>query len=901
MADELTPQEQEEFEFRHRMEQDQPQPMAQPSNIPGTNVDYSAPGFVAGTVGVVGGALAGPGLKSEFDKYGVPGLKPQVPAAPLVPPTFKSPTEVAEQAIKNRIPSVTVEGVPESAVKNYGTSQFVSPEGKGLYYGSGQTGDYSGARKSAKEAIAAEKQFPGMKSIEGGRTPFSVPEHIAKELEALRVQEEAARNAHNQAEVSRVAHLRASRLQALENAYKELNAKPGFMEGLRGAPVQAARRGIENVGDFLNRTISPHGMATAGSRALGALGGLDVGLQGTNAVEHAMKGEFGRAVVSGLGALGGAAALTRHPLLMPIGMGAAMAAPYINDYLDTVAEKHPGMHMADGGSVPPEMGTAQAYEPSYNERIRDAIAPYIGMQQARGLMGSQGADSESKYNPLSMLAQVPGSLGQNAKDFVHSSSEGDYLGAMGSYLSGAMDAAPLLGGPGKLARLLNYQAGNKAFDKGIDAAEPYIEKGVKAVAPTIAKGIRFIDDVLPKHKSVLAGTHLSPNLYNGQHVQIEGHAVGGKIIGGAASLAKKFGVDPYKISQAYPDVIAPMLAVDAKTGKEFLQKQLSPEALGVQKARKAAQKEIDAGNYQPHFDIEQRYYADPSHYPTAGYTATDIVPKKADTIAKYEALANDPEALARLRGAYEKAKDRPAAKDWYAMGQLEDAFIKELGPEEGRKQFKNRFADAMAATTGGADPNSNLMMAAYTNFQKNLGHEIPTKAADLPFPIGGRFVSGNMEQAKKLADAGEIPVTNPKRHNFSANFLGHRDVSTLDEQMSQLWDPKMMSPPPNAYGIYQQALAKEAEKAGVQPANFQDIAWAGAKDYPGKPMMQEINEMLARTSKITGEPQEEVLKGFIRADKPMYGIGALGAGEAMNQDDAQPKKKGGKVKKAKKK
>ena len=138
-----------------------------------------------------------------------------------------------------------------------------------------------------------------------------------------------------------------------------------------------------------------------------------------------------------------------------------------------------------------------------------------------------------------MLAQVPGSLGQNAKDFVHSSSEGDYLGAMGSYLSGAMDAAPLLGGPGKLARLLNYQAGNKAFDKGIDAAEPYIEKGAKAVAPTIAKGIRFIDDVLPKHKSVLAGTHLSPNLYNGQHVQIEGHAVGGKIIEAGADIAKK--------------------------------------------------------------------------------------------------------------------------------------------------------------------------------------------------------------------------------------------------------------------------------------------------------------------------------------------------------------------------
>ena len=458
----------------------------------------------------------------------------------------------------------------------------------------------------------------------------------------------------------------------------------------------------------------------------------------------------------------------------------------------------------------------------------------------------------------------------------------------------AMDALQHAGeGP-----LSNVQAGASA----LAAAAPWVEKHLPGKLKNIAKGLQLgvpaanyvIDKLASPEQKATGG--LIQNFAGGKL------ATAAKIVGDVAKpLWEKHGYDKYKIAQDYPEIIAPILANDLKTGKEFLKKQLSPEALAVQKARIEAQKQINTGDYQPFFDVSKRHYADPSHYPTAGYTQTDIVPKKADTIAKYTALANDPESLARLRGAFEKAKDRPAAKDWYAMGQLEDSFIKELGPEEGRKQFKNRFADAMAATTGGADPNSNLMMAAYTNYQKNLGKDIPTAAADLPFPIGGRFVSGNMEQAKKLAELGEIPVTNPKRHNFSANFLGHRDVSTLDEQMSQLWDPKMMSPPPNAYGIYQKALADEAEKAGVQPANFQDIAWAGAKDYPGKPMMQEINEMIERTHKITGEPKEEILKGFIRADKPMYGIGALGAGEAMNQDDAQSKKKGGKVKKGKKK
>jgi hypothetical protein len=460
---------------------------------------------------------------------------------------------------------------------------------------------------------------------------------------------------------------------------------------------------------------------------------------------------------------------------------------------------------------------------------QSGVAPWLGRGLAGAGVGFQGADAYNRFQ------------------------QGDYPGAAISGLGALGSAASFI--PTPVTRL-----GGAAIGVGAEALNMYL------------------DSLKKKIEQQPAPTPAAPA---GNLPQM---AKGGDVVKAVKSAAKKFNYDPYKMSQQYPDVIPPVLAVDAKTGKEFLQKQLSFEALEVQKARKAAQKQIDTGNYQPYFDVNQRYYTDPSYYPTAGYTATDIVPKKADTIAKYEALANDPESLARLRGAFEKAKDRPAAKDWYAMGQLEEAFIKELGPVEGRKQFKARFADAMAATTGGADPNSNLMMAAFTNYQKGLGREIPTKAADLPFPIGGRFVSGNMEQAKKLAEMGEIPVTNPKRHNFSANFLGHRDVSTLDEQMSQLWDPKMMSPPPNAYGIYQQALAREAEKAGVQPVNFQDIAWAGAKDYPGKPMMQEINEMIARTHAITGEPQEEILKGYIRGNKPMYGIGAVGGLGALDEE-----------------
>jgi len=475
-------------------------------------------------------------------------------------------------------------------------------------------------------------------------------------------------------------------------------------------------------------------------------------------------------------------------------------------------------------------------------------ANQVAAQKAASVPGRIAQATAGKM-PLLLKSAAGAGAGMQGADAYNRFQEGDYLGSLLGGIGAAGSAASLI--PHPVTRI-----GGTAIGMGAGALNAYLDY-LKGKAQPAAQP--------------------QPMAAGGLVNMAKGKAVGDAL--------KKLKFDRFKMSEVYPDVIPPVMATDAKTGKQFLQKQLSPEAIEVQKARKLAQREIDLGNYEPFFDIEKRFYADPSRYQLSGTTLTDIVPKKADTIAKYEQLANQPESLLRLRGAFDVAKDRPLAKDWYAMGQLENEFIRELGPIEGPKQFRARFADAMAATTGGADPNSNLMMSAFTNYQKGLGREIPTTAADLPFPIGGRFVSGNMEQAKRLQDLGLIPVTNPKRHNFSANFLGYRDRSTLDEQMSQLWDPKMMAPPPNAYGIYEQALAKEAKRAGVEPANFQDIAWAGAKNYPGKPMIREINEMLARTNMITGEPQEEILKGFMRGKKPMYGIAGAGAGVSMDDEE----------------
>jgi hypothetical protein len=340
--------------------------------------------------------------------------------------------------------------------------------------------------------------------------------------------------------------------------------------------------------------------------------------------------------------------------------------------------------------------------------------------------------------------------------------------------------------------------------------------------------------------------------------------------------------DVERAAQQYPKTAPPSLAVDKKTGKEYLQKELSPEAEALGKARRAAQKEIDAGNYTPYFDPAQRFYVNPSPYNLQGDTLIDAMPKRADTVAKYEGMAYDPDALARLEAAYAKGLEYPGAADWYAMGQLEDAFKQQYGAALGRDMFKERFADSMAATTVGADPTSNLLMAQYGNVLKEAGSPVPAAAYDLPYPIGGRFASNNMAMFDKLINKGAgLTTDNPKRFNFSANFLGDTKRATIDEQMSDLFLPGMLVPPGSSYGVFEGALGSLARLRGVDPANYQDVAWAGGKlmktpKFTPKPMIQLTNEALERTARVTGKDPDEVLfEALVQAKRPTYAKGGL--------------------------
>ena len=361
-------------------------------------------------------------------------------------------------------------------------------------------------------------------------------------------------------------------------------------------------------------------------------------------------------------------------------------------------------------------------------------------------------------------------------------------------------------------------------------------------------------------------------------------AVGGALAsgearaGGVRALSEPSKVFPWAADR-YPATAPPVIAIDKASKKQFLQKELSQEALDFQKQRSLIQKDIEAGNYTPYFDPAKRFDADVSKYPARVETA-DIRMAKEQTRTKYDAIANDPAAVRRLEEAYDRgmlqSKD---SGNWYQMGQLEKEYIKEYGPQAGRVAFKERFADAMSATTGGADPTSNFLMAHYGNYLKRGGQAIPSASYDYPFPIGGRYAGNNMKQFDRMVMQGEgVTPDNPKRYNFSRNFLGDTKGATIDEQMSGLFAPGKKAPPPGTYGHFEGALGTLANQRGVDPRWYQEVGWAGAKDaksrggYESKPMISNINESIERTSRLTGLPPQEVVSRMVRGEIPMYGM-----------------------------
>jgi len=318
-------------------------------------------------------------------------------------------------------------------------------------------------------------------------------------------------------------------------------------------------------------------------------------------------------------------------------------------------------------------------------------------------------------------------------------------------------------------------------------------------------------------------------------------------------------------------------------GETYLEKTLTPESAQFEKARTKVIAGMKKEGYTPYYNLEERFPADPSKYPGRNVDTLELVPSRADTVDKYMEQIGAPMTRAALRQAFKRGTELGNAHDWYFMGQLEADFIKELGPKAGREAFLQRFATPMAATTSGNQPTANLLTAHYLNYLRNRGLPLPSGAWETPPSVGGRFFMTNVRDYNKIMGGGgyqALGADQPKMHNFARSFAGDLSRAVMDEQMAEgmlahagkqsLADPARKV----AYGFLERALHQEAKRAGVQPGAYQDVAWAGFKNEPGKPMMEHINDAIERTHQLTGMPREEIVRrGLVRGEIPLYARG----------------------------
>jgi len=106
---------------------------------------------------------------------------------------------------------------------------------------------------------------------------------------------------------------------------------------------------------FVSKIPKPlQGIATAPMGVVGrGVVGLGAGMQGADAMNRWDQGDTTGAVISGLGALGTAAAMIPHPIARVVGTGVGLGAEGLNMFLDSLKKKKatPQAQYAHGGHV----------------------------------------------------------------------------------------------------------------------------------------------------------------------------------------------------------------------------------------------------------------------------------------------------------------------------------------------------------------------------------------------------------------------------------------------------------------------------------------------------------------------------------------------------------------------
>ena len=105
----------------------------------------------------------------------------------------------------------------------------------------------------------------------------------------------------------------------------------------------------------------------------------------------------------------------------------------------------------------------------------------------------------------------------------------------------------------------------------------------------------------------------------------------------------------FALRQRYPEVTPPVMKFDKKKGKEYLAKSESPEAKAVKKFRDATQRRINAGDYDPYFNIADRFTVDRYKYPVASQPNQTLSVLPANKIEILDTLESEEPLLLKYK------------------------------------------------------------------------------------------------------------------------------------------------------------------------------------------------------------------------------------------------------------
>lgn len=283
------------------------------------------------------------------------------------------------------------------------------------------------------------------------------------------------------------------------------------------------------------------------------------------------------------------------------------------------------------------------------------------------------------------------------------------------------------------------------------------------------------------------------------------------------------------------------------------------------------------------------------------------------------------------KGIQESMEAGRGVEQWYHTEPVRQAFVEQLGPDEGARAFK-RYMDQVAATSPRSDVPTNIRNASYYY----AGGDPKAKN---PYPYGHVAQNLHKQNIEQIAEFGGWDVMqNPKPASFAENLRGNLEPVTVDthafrnigmrtgdprfletsfqqkrgpadkdpsslasrfgerkagdlvtfrpqelvesgrlsmkeaQKIPSFWAPK---PKKNEYAAAEQLFREIGNKVGMRPADAQAAAWAGAGEMTGLGTVgthtfnELMNERIMFTAKMRGEKPEKVLRDFVTGKKPL--------------------------------